>query len=262
MDPKKLIKGVPTFRTCTLHGLAMPYKRRRSASRGRRKRARTSRKPLRKSFMRRNVARIARQVVLRAAESKSKIESWGKFELMHNTLTATLTHGCVIQLNDANRMPSQGGDDHQRNGDTIIGRGWKVRMTLANKADRPNCTYRIMVVARQMAGQPGYSHILQNVSGNVLLDSIDPDTNTILYHKIYKPNRAFVDTSESGAREYVVPFKFFIPRKKIIKFDNNGYVGNDKFIWLIVCAYDAYGTLLTDNIAYTQIWTQFMYKDP
>lgn len=240
----------------------MPYKRRRSASRGGRKRARSSRKPLRKSFMRRNVARIARQVVLRAAESKTKIESWGKFELYHNSLSATLTGGCVIQLNDYNRMPAQGGDDHQRNGDTIIGRGWKVRMTLANKADRPNVTYRIMVVARSLSGQPGYSHILQPTSGNVLLDSIDRDTNTVLYQKWYKPNRAFVDTSESGAREFLVPFKFFIPRKKTLKFDNNGYVGNDKFIWLIVTAYDAYGTLNTDNIAYTQIWTEFLYKDP
>lgn len=233
----------------------MAYKRKRSRSR-----ARTTKKrkmPFRrKSFMRRNIARIARSVVLRAAETKTKPHSWGKTELYHNSLSL------VTELNQLQGLPQQGNDDHARNGDSILARGWKVRMLIGNKADRPNVTYRIVVVARTTPSTPGYSHIFNNVSGNGLLDNVDKDTNTILYQKYYKPNRGFIDTSETGAREFTIPFRFWLGRKKTYKFDSAGYLSNDSKVWLCVLAYDAYGTLTTDNIAYIQLWTDFIYKDP
>lgn len=209
-----------------------------------------------KRFMQRNIARIARSVVLRAAETKTKPHSWGKMELYHNSLSM------VTELNQLQGLPQQGNDDHSRNGDSILARGWKIRMLIGNKADRPNVTYRIVVVARTTPSTPGYAHIFNNVSGNGLLDNVDKDTNTILYQKWYKPNRGFVDSSETGAREFTLPYKFWLGRRKTYKFDSAGYLSNDSKVWLCVLAYDAYGTLTTDNIAYVQLWTDFIYKDP
>ena len=118
-------------------------------------------------------------------------------------------------------MPGKGDNEDQRNGDTIIARGWRIRMTLANKGDRPNVTYRIVVVARSETATPGYGDVFKNTSGNCLLDMIDDDRNTKLMDRTYKPNRGMVGTTESGSREYVIPFKFFIPRKKTYKFSGN-----------------------------------------
>lgn len=231
------------------------YKRVRTGSKGTRKRPRRT-IFRRKRFMQRNISRIARQVVLRASETKRRQDSIGKHELFHNLDSFRL------QLNRATGMPYKGDNDNDRNGDTIIGRGWKIRMTLANKGDRPNVTYRITVVARQATNVPVYADVYKNTSGNILLDDVDRDKNTVLYDRTYKPNKAMVGTTESGLREYVVPFKMWIPRKNVMKFNSANNDVNDRQIWLFVMAYDAYGTLVTDNIAYTQVWTEFIYKDP
>lgn len=232
-----------------------PYKRVRTGAKGFRKRARTTGPYRRKKFMQRNISRIARAVVLRAAETKEKQFSVGKVELYHNSLSY------VHQLNHLTVMPGKGDNEDQRNGDTIIARGWRMRMTLANKGDRPNVTYRIVVVARNADVTPGYGDVFKNTSGNCLLDMVDDDQNTKLYDKTYKPNRGMVGTTETGLREFVIPFKFWIPRKMTYKFTTNT-VTNDRSIWMFVMAYDAYGTLVTDNIGYTQVWGEFLYKDP
>jgi len=231
------------------------YKRVRTGSKGMRKRFKKT-VYRRKSFMARNVSRIARAVVLKASETKRKQVSLGKFELFHNK------DSFRYHLNLPGSMPSKGDDDNQRNGDTIIGRGWKVKMTLANKGDRPNVTYRITCVARQSTAVPVYADVYKNTSGNILLDDVDKDKNTVLYDRTYKPNKGMVGTTESGLREYLVPYKFWIPRKKMMKFDSATNDVNDRQIWLFVMAYDAFGTLITDNIAYAQLWTEFVYKDP
>ena len=76
---------------------------------------------------------------------------------------------------------------------------------------------------------------------------IDDDRNTKLMDRTYKPNRGMVGTTETGLREFVIPFKFWITRKKTYKFSVNT-VTNDRNIWMFVMAYDAYGTLLTDEL--------------
>lgn len=205
--------------------------------------------------MNKNVARIARAVVLKAAESKKKTVDLGKYELYHNSFSV------VYQLNYSTIMPAKGDHDDQRNGDSIIARGWKIRCLVGNKADRPNLTYRFTVVSRAESAQPTYGEVYANVTGNVLLDAIDNDRNTKLFDKRFKPNPGIIGTSVTGGREYTTTFSFWIPRKKLYNFTGND-VTNDRKIWLIVMAYDAYGSLVTDNPGYVQIWTEFIYKDP
>lgn len=218
----------------------------------------------RKRFMNRNISRIARAVVLRASERKMKQLSWGKTELFHNSVNPTVLgvyHGNMVHLNAYNKMPSKGDDEDQRNGDQVIMRGWKIRMLLGAKADRPNITYRIIVVACRL-GLTNYSSLFDNTTGNALLDPVNTNQNTILFQKYYKPNKGMVSSTVTGAREYTVPFRLWLPRKKIYKFSLDGTVLSDSNIYVAVIAYDAYGTVATDNIGYYQWWTEQIYKDP
>ena len=111
----------------------------------------------RKSFLSRNVSRIARQVVLRAAESKSKTIAHGKTELYHNNMSLNL------HLNTASHMPAQGDGSNGRNGDSIISKGYKIRMAITNKGDRPNVTYRLLVFAARAGITNTYGNVFENI---------------------------------------------------------------------------------------------------
>lgn len=232
----------------------MPYSRKRkSYTTGGRftKRRRTYRK---KSFMSRNVSRIARQVVLRAAETKSKTIAHGKTELYHNSMSMNL------HLNTSGNMPAQGDGSNGRNGDSIISKGFKIRMAITNKGDRPNVTYRLVVFSARAGTSNTYSNVFENISGNGLLDAVNTDRCTILYQRWLKPNKGMVGTSETGLKEYTSTKQFFIKREKTMKFNGNEH--NDRDIYMVMLPYDAYGTVGTDNIAYVQTWQEFIYKDP
>ena len=193
----------------------------------------------RKSFLSRNVSRIARQVVLRAAESKSKTIAHGKTELYHNNMSLN------IHLNTASHMPAQGDGSNGRNGDSIISKGYKIRMAITNKGDRPNVTYRLVVFAARAGTSNTYGNVFENISGNCLLDAVNTDRCTILYQRWFKPNKGMVGTSETGVREYTSTKQFWIKREKTLKF--NGNEQNDRDVYMVMLAYDAYGTLQTDN---------------
>lgn len=255
----------------------MPYKRKRSGSTFRRRTKSRATPYRRKSFVsrlagRRNISRIARQVVLRAAEDKEKTvdhNSGVATQLYHNSLKF------IASLNSATsiHMPMQGSGDTQRNGDKIIARGFNVHLLLGQKRDRPNVTFRLMVVAqRPGTGVLNYAALFKNVSGNGMLDEINTDKVTVLYQKYWKPLKSLgnisvtvppVGEDYATAKEYTFSKRFFIPRKKMYKFEEDGSaVHNDKELYLYVLPYDAFGTLTTDNIGYTQVWSKFLFKDP
>lgn len=244
------------------------YKRKRASTSTRSRKASkpspyTRRKFTARLSSRRNISRIARQVVLQAAESKEVNCNQGKTELNHNTLALVAN----LNGNSPTYMPTQGNTDNQRNGDRILSRGFKVHVMCGQKYDRPNVTWRIMIVAQKPgAGVLTYNTLFRNVSGNGLLDEINDDDVTVLHQKYWKPAQSTYFSSLAGtevSREYTFTRKIWIPRKKEYKFSQNGgTVHNDKDIYMYVLAYDAFGSLIADNIAYIQIWTKFLFKDP
>lgn len=214
----------------------------------------------------RYISKIARKVVLSAAEDKEFAVDHAKQELYHNLV------GTVAQINapTVNHMPSQGDGDTNRTGDKIIARGFKVHALFGHKADRPNITWRVIIAAQRPGlGPLNYSGLLKNMSGNGLLDECNKDRVTILMQKYLKPFKSDMQahTAAPGAEPYDKEFtftrRFWIPRKMVYKFElNGGYQHNDKELYMYVLPYDAYGTLTTDNIGYCQVWTKFCYKDP
>ncbi|AKV62267.1 putative capsid protein [Callinectes sapidus associated circular virus] len=85
------------------------------------------------------VKKIAKSVVMRKVEPKHKSFNTGKYELYHNTFN-------TYRINTDNQMPAEGTGDDQRIGDRIYTTGFKLRLLLGQKSDRPNVTFKIYVM--------------------------------------------------------------------------------------------------------------------
>lgn len=203
------------------------------------------------------------------AEPKHVDRDLGKQELYHNAgspasgqvLPTTLT------LNDSSIFPSQGVGDQDRVGDQIYGKGFKIRMMFGLKQDRHNVTFRLFVCKNSQSQQPStYNTLFDAATNNVLLDTIDTDRVKVVYHKYIKP-KLHPDLSGAGGadKEYTFVRKIWLPFKKLIKFNQDGGLvgtGTDPQYTMYIAAFDAYGTLLTDNIAYVQVYQRFYFADP
>lgn len=202
--------------------------------------------------------KLIKSIVLKTSETKYHTLELPKLELYHNNIYA------MTNLMDG--MPPQGDTDAGREGDEIYSTGMKIRMILGQKADRPNVSFKIFVVKYNDAitGHPTYTNFFHSTSGNAMLDSVQKKRFKVIKAFTIRSKGTSMEVGES-AKEYVRPLSFWIPLKKKLKFikDDSIAVSNyDSHLRIIVAAYDAYGTLQTDNIAYVQGHSTLYYKDP
>lgn len=209
------------------------------------------------------VKRLVKAVALKKSEPKNTAYHWGKTELYHNS--GSPASGQIlptpIEALHYSLMPPQGNGDHQRNGDQIYAKGTSVKMLLGHKADRMNITFRIVAWKGTTDAKPiSYNELFDHVSSNVLLDCTNSDRGKIIYNKYIKK---VISSQLSTTKEFTFVHKFWIPYKKLIKYVyNNATDFSGEKIYIYVFAYDAYGSLLTDNVAYVQTWLKFYYRDP
>lgn len=207
--------------------------------------------------------KVIQSVVVRRVEPKSNAISWSKIELYHNSGSPASGQilPTAIEPLHYSIIPVQGSGDHQRNGDQIYAKGISVKMLLGQKADRMNVTYRIIAWKGTTDARPvSYNELFDHVTSNVLLDCTNSDRGKIIYNKYIKK---YISPQLSTNRELTFMHKFWIPYKKLMKFVyNNATDFSGEKIFIYVFAYDAYGTLLTENISYVQTWLKFYYKDP
>lgn len=213
------------------------------------------------------IAKICRDTIIRMSEAKDKTYNHGKIEMYHNSgspASGQILNSVVI--NGTTIMPTQGSGDSQRNGDRINVSGFSVKMLVGAKFDRPNVTWRFLVVSLPKGTGPTLGTVLVNSTSNILLDSVNTDLCTVLYQKYWKPQRSTLFSEGGGVastNEFTVPFQFWIPRKREYKFSaDGGTTHNDNDIHLVLFAYDAYGTVMTANIGYVQLWVKMFYRDP
>lgn len=232
------------------------------------------------------LVKTIKRTILKMAEPKDVPSSWDKEELYHNSGSAggTQVLPTVWALKDYFTLPLQGNTDHQRNGDHIFMNGISVKLLLGQKEDRMNVTFRIVVIECTTDQEPsaygGTGGLFENTSGNVLLDSVNTDRGRIVYQKFIKKNispqlstyhsvlnpldPAFGAPEVLQRKELTHTHKFWIPHRRMIKFTdqaaNNQYSGTR--LYMYVFAYDAYGTLKSDNVAYVQGWSKLYFRDP
>jgi len=213
----------------------------------------------RKTYASSNASFVKRvkRVMFKTCESKSKGTNHQKAELYHNQPAS------IMHLNDQTiSVPSQGVGDNMRVGDQINISGYKIRMLIGQKADRPNVTFKYWVVAAPRGATYSYQAFFRNVTGNALLDQMNTDFVKILKSGTWKPHDGYMDNASD---EYTFTKQFWVPRKKLLKFgptDGSNFHNDTVDIYTIMVAYDAFGTLPTDNIAYVASFSDVFYRDP
>lgn len=206
-----------------------------------------------------NLVKLIKAVTLKQSETKHTNDTVVKTELYHNTYTNL---GDILKK----AYPLEGTGDDQRIGDKIVQRGIKIRMLLGQKYDRPNVTFKIWLL--RFNSTFGFNSLFDQTSGNILLDSTNSDYCKVVWSKTIHKNYPNLSAAVPGtveSREITFPLQQYLSIPKNITFTTNG--GTDAGATqmshaLIVGAYDAYGTLETDNIGYVQVFTRYYYKDP
>lgn len=206
---------------------------------------------------------LIKKTVLKKAEQKEKQVAFEKVEMYHNCFYSGLATntGLVIKMNSG-VLPTQGVSDSQRVGDEIYLSGFKWKFLIGQKADRPNVTFRYLVLSVPKASGISYADWFKGVIGNVLLDETNEDFVKVHASGIWRPNEAGL--AGTGAKEYTFTKQLWIPYKKKLKFGpaDGAITHNDDDLYLIIMAYDAFGTAVTDNIAYIQPLLKCYYRDP
>jgi len=200
---------------------------------------------------------------LRTAEPKFK--PYGHNVLLPRQIYHDI-YAAPYSLDSFDQMPSQGISDTQRVGDEIYASMIRVQMLIGQKADRHNVTFRIIVVKVTADALPvSYAQLFIGTTDNVLLDEVNKDRVSVVKDITIKKNLHPDLSGVGGAdKEFTFPYKFNIPLKERIKFTSDGTTvsNNRKGHYMYVFAYDAFGTLITDNIAYVQTYSTLYYKDP
>jgi len=201
-------------------------------------------------------AKAVKRVLLKTCEPKKRSQSIPQRVVRHNE--PSLIH----QLNHPGSMPSQGTGDNERISDQINTSGFRLRLIFGQYADRENVTWQLKVISVPKGSAYNYSQWYDNVTGNVMLDELNEDFVKI--HKTYT-FKTVLSPDSNNTEEFTFVKKIWIPYKKLLKFGpaNAATTHNDGYDWwLLLTAYDAYGTLITDNLGYVLGNVALHYKDP
>jgi hypothetical protein len=205
-------------------------------------------------------------------------------QLYHNigyTTTPLIPSQCSLaQVFNIWADIDRGTASFNRIGDRITPRGMSIKLWIANKNDRPNLMYRIIVATTPKAiggtavtntNVDPWDDLQVGSNGNKMIRLIDKDRGVrTLYDKVITHNAGYSATASTGyspnmlARESHMYKKLWIKKKnsRDIVYDSTGsnqIVNNPIHIWVI--PYDSYGTLTTDNIASLAYQGCIYYKD-
>lgn len=243
----------------------MPYLKRKRYNQ---KYRRSGKSTLYRKMKKAKFAARVKKVLMKNAETKNYRIANENQQLYHNTGVQGFAHVGPILFNPWRYIPL-GTNNHSRIGDTITPRGMSVRLWMANKDDRPNIMYRVLVLIMPKtynsigitAGSVDIGATFQNgANGNYLTMPIDTEKGIkVLFDKVYK-NEAGSNASTITTREYHTFKKLWIKRKRSsnVNWETAGVEIVNKPLSIYVIPYDSYGTLTLDNIA-SCAWTATLY---
>lgn len=199
------------------------------------------------------------------SESKFKAITLENFQLYHNAggLSGPVVYGDLLRTD-------VGSTQNQRTGDSVFASYLKLRLWMSNKTDRPNVLYRVMVINappdQANVASPTPS-IWKGINGNHIIDFINSDIYSTVYDKTLENHVGDMSLeTASNQKECSITHEFTVSlnRKVSYQTDVSG-TPIPKFqqdcLCLVVIPYDAYGTLITDNIASLAVSGIFVYKD-
>jgi len=219
------------------------------------------RKPVRKSL-----AKMMASIALKKCETKHTHTILENVQLNHNSPS----HFAGLLETTQGAADDDSGTSNRalRIGDEVVARGISLKMWFANKLDRPNVTYKVVIFRYQSgyaisSNDPYYSQ----GSANYLLRDLNTEQFKIVKVLNFRIQTAAqkintVTNDFQGAEGHKL-IKCYIPLKNYKqKYHNNSGVPKYTNMGVAVVAYDSYGTLTTDNIASYAVNYKFYFKDP
>lgn len=234
------------------------------------------------SRSRRSFTARVKKVIMKTSETKEWDFANENQQLFHNTgLSGTTFVGPLI-FNPWNAI-GQGAGKQQRIGDTITARGMSLRLWMANKSDRPNLLYRVIVCilpktynnARVTAGSIDIGTAsFSGSNGNYICLPVDVEKGIkVLYDRVFSCEKGVSNISYPGPIPATRPAgnveahmfkKLWIRSKKnsTIKYESNANQDIiNKPMAVYVIPYDSFGTLTTDNVASCAFFAKLYFKD-
>lgn len=232
----------------------MAYKRKFKSKFSKSKKSKSSKRKISKKTAT-AVRKIAKSVLMKEAEPKHVGYMHAKHEVYHNIFLPSYCN----TLNAV--VPGQGVSDRQRIGDRVKCTHITIKALIGQKSDRPNVSWRMLVFSLPPGNSLVQSTVFENSLGRPIIDDVNTDIIKLHYDRTFRPNQAGLNAT--GNDEYTFFKKVVIPVNKTYKFGpaDAAATHNIDPMYCAIIAYDAYGTLETDNIGYTQVYSDFHFKD-
>lgn len=208
------------------------------------------------------VKKICRKQIRGQKELKHyDVPAISKFELYHN---AWINSGSYTHTITGNAfMPLQGDGQDDRDGNTIFLDYINLKFNLWAKADRLNTQFRLVIIKTNTSTSLAtYSNIFDNQTGNLMLDGLKKGNSVlqIVYDKIWKP-KGIVPVANTD--EYNMFGQINVPIKKKVYFygDSSQVLVSPYSYHFIIMAYDAYGSLQSDNVGACQVYQRTFFRE-
>ncbi len=206
-----------------------------------------------------SVRRIARKTALGLSETINAVTVVENKQLFHNKTDYVGKLLATEQgLKDDNSSTSA--PDAVRKGDEIILKNINVRFWMSNKDDRPNVIYKGILFWYDVTNPPSDATVYFTQT-NKMLDRYNTEQISIVDTFIVKSTNNYAVDANNHEKSYLATLNKSWKVKKI-KYDEGGVQPKFKDLGFALVAYDAFGTLQTDNIASYAYNCKLSFKDP
>lgn len=213
-----------------------------------------------------SLVKLIKSVSLKSAETKSTHQVTENQQLYHNT-PSQFTGLCNTSQGITD-TETGGSSFSNRIGDAVVARGISLKLWIANKLDRPNVMYRLVVYKHQSLSGPTATGIFKGANGNRMMDDINKELVSVVYQKIINLQTGLAAAGDASGNPFIgkechTYRTIWIPLKnKQIVYNDSGSTPKFFNYAFSITPYDSYGTLITDNIASLNFQHKFYFKDP
>ncbi len=191
-----------------------------------------------------SVRKIAKKTVMRLAETKTVGKQTEDVQLYHNKVLYLPNLLATTQgVEDPNDLASNAA----RIGDSISLTNCNIKFWLSNKLDRPNCMYR-MIMFWYDSNTTLTDAICFFTQTNKMLDRPNNESISVIKQKYVFSGANYAVDANNHERSQLGSLSASWKGRKIT-YDEAASTPKKRTIGVLLCVYDAFGTLQTDNIA-------------
>lgn len=220
----------------------------------------------RKPATRAGLKSLIKSVALNNTETKQSSHYSENVQLNHNRTYYGI--GLLSTTQGTENPSGASQNDLNRLGDEIIARGLKLKFWVSFKVDRPNQIVKLsafqyntdtttMTDAIYWKGADGQGSMM-----NRLIDTVDPYRVKLLKSRVLKPRANFSIPDNGHEASFLCEMWVPLHDRKVKYRVDNSTRSLLKDLGFSIVTYDAYGTLISDNIASFAYHSCLYFKDP